>query len=419
MKKLHIPLLLSFLFISLLLNAQTQIINLHSVKNNREAFTSGGYTLDGARMITSRAKLTYPNNFGTHGTYPKSVVITDNYELYGSLSQVVSLNNNEIFFFGNFNKITYNNFQTQEINDLYNWSLNGGKMIIAAGFVDFTFNNNYEILDNRWGFKTTTKSPSYIIPNSDGNNTDIFNGPFGIVLEALQGGYIQGYFSTYPPNSKILGIDITGSPTLIMDCNTLDLITADVDVFTDLGGISNSGIGLINNYQDKFWANTIVFMDKLQPLPIVTQNNNEVSVQPVFLEYQWYFNDIAIPNANSSTLVMIDTGAYKVEVKFNGGCKKMSSIINYNSLATDKYFSYESNLILYPNPAKTTIKLINNSLTFDNFDVSIFDAAGSIVYKKSFEKKENQIDISNLSTGIYIVKIQNENVVVNKKLIIN
>ena len=413
------------MFLPFFTDAQT--INIHSVQANRELSFPFGYTLDGsARMLRSRLKLTNLNNFGPSGVYPKNVVITDSYQQLGSLSQVSSLSNNEIFFFGMFKRLepgpnasTFY-FQNQEINDLYSWSLNGGKMIITAGYTSSASIFNFSVLDATWGFTQVKKVTSYFLPTTDGNNTDIFNGPFGNIPEALQGGDDQGYFSVLPTNSKIFAIDVNGSPTMFMDCNTLDLIVADIDAYTDLGGISNSGLGVINNDQDRFWVNTIVFMDKLQPLPLVTQNNNEVSIAPIYVNYQWYFNNNPIANAINPTYEMNNTGAYKVEVTFNGGCKKMSNVINYVNLSANEVSFYESNIFLYPNPTKSSVTLMNNNALTGNLEISIYSATGHLIIdKKDYIEKENNINVSGLSKGVYLVKIQNENLVFNKKLIIN
>ena len=61
----------------------------------------------------------------------------------------------------------------------------------------------------------------------------------------------------------------------------------------------------------------------------------------------------------------------------------------------------------------------NNALT-GNLEISIYSATGHLLIdKKDYDEKENDINVSSLSKGVYIVKIQNENLVFNKKLIIN
>jgi len=112
-----------------------QNISIHSISTVRQTSGDNGYTLDGFRMTEgSRQKLLNPNNFGPRGIYPKLVSISDNYGTTGSLTQVYKLPLNSIFFFGSFNKLdsSTQQFTSDEIDSLHNWSLRGGKMIITS-----------------------------------------------------------------------------------------------------------------------------------------------------------------------------------------------------------------------------------------------------------------------------------------------
>lgn len=66
---------------------------------------------------------------------------------------------------------------------------------------------------------------------------------------------------------------------------------------------------------------------------------------------------------------------------------------------------FENNIIIYPNPVSDTLH-INNLMnsTFEINDVQIFDNLGRLVLKQSVN---NDIDITNLSKGIYFLKIKN------------
>ena len=75
--------------------------------------------------------------------------------------------------------------------------------------------------------------------------------------------------------------------------------------------------------------------------------------------------------------------------------------------------NYNSNQIsIFPNP--TTNTLFINGLP-KNSNIKIFDVLGKEVL--NFETTNNQINISNLQSGIYILKIENENKIVTKKFI--
>jgi len=72
---------------------------------------------------------------------------------------------------------------------------------------------------------------------------------------------------------------------------------------------------------------------------------------------------------------------------------------------------------MYPNPSDTYVTL---QLPFDTnkANVKIFDYLGKILIQKNLNNTNNNLDISNLSTGIYFVRIQSDTKVGTKKLVV-
>ena len=81
-------------------------------------------------------------------------------------------------------------------------------------------------------------------------------------------------------------------------------------------------------------------------------------------------------------------------------------------------FTLEKSIKLFPNPAKDNfqIHLENDFIQNDILTISIYDVKGNLVLKT--EKFKEIIDIKNLRSGTYFVKIQFSNVLVSKKLIV-
>ncbi len=80
-------------------------------------------------------------------------------------------------------------------------------------------------------------------------------------------------------------------------------------------------------------------------------------------------------------------------------------------------------ITLYPNPAMSTFNLNINTLNTADANLQIMDITGRIVYNEllTLHKGHNikQINVSNLSQGIYIVTLKNADINFNKKLILN
>lgn len=305
-----------------------QTLRLHSVSDLRQGGNDAGYTLDGLRMIGSRRKLLNTVNFGDNGTYQKTIDITDEYFLSGTLSDVLNRTDIDLFFFGAFDKLENSlvPFTPQELDDLWTWSQNGGKLIIAASALYRSFSYDPEILNSRWGFEIEPVGGTNIqlIPTAVGSQTAIFNGPFGQIPGHRQGGGAQGYFSKLPPNSIVLAVDQSNRPTLIFDCETLDLITADVDVYTDLSGVSNNFE--INTVADQFWANTIVFMDQeLAELPNIKRQEDSLRVGD-YLSYSWTLNGDSLENGDQASIRIFNPGTYQVTVTDKLGCSFQTEV---------------------------------------------------------------------------------------------
>ena len=389
------------------LKAYSQTVFIHSITASRQSSGDNGYTLNGARMTGgSRLKLLNTSNFGSTGTYPKNVSIFDGYGISGSLTGVASVSTNNLFFFGSFDKLdaSTQQFTNDEIDSLYNWSLRGGKLIIASGG---SFNTFYDanILNSKWGYTYQSQSPSNFIPTIIGNSTDIFNGPFGNVTAANQGAAAQGYFNSLTSSSKVLATDANGNPTLFMDCRTLDLIIADVDGYTDLGGITPGAT--ISDEQDRFWANTIVFMDRLQPIPIITNASNTLALNSTYNNYQWYLNSSALNGATNQNHFATENGNYHVEVTMNGGCKIKSNTIIIDSLI-------DPDALLMPNVFTPNNDGINDifipvkikGITINQ--ISIYSRWGQLIHKESSPiiLWDGKIKNVNSSDGVYYWTIE-------------
>ena len=66
----------------------------------------------------------------------------------------------------------------------------------------------------------------------------------------------------------------------------------------------------------------------------------------------------------------------------------------------------QSEILLYPNPTSNLLKIRS---TTSISKVQIYDLNGRIVKEVKSENTINEIDISQLSSGIYIVRLANQN----------
>lgn len=364
-----------------------QSIHIHSIANDRQIAEIGtgdnGYTFDGIRMAqTSRLKLLNPDNFGPAGTYPKRVTLIEKYAESGSLVQATNIPTDHLFFFGAFSPIdpNINDFTQDEIDSLYKWSLRGGKLIIASG--GYLYENgaaiwDFDILRNKWGYEFIRMVPSPLVPTPEGAKTSLFNGSFGAVAGVFQSGLLQGYFSNIPVYSKVLATNFDFQPTLYLDCHTLDLIVADVDVFTDIGGVTQGDS--IRSGQDIFWVNTIAFMDQLQGKPEIALYDSSLVLNYGYNSYTWYKDGVFV--GTDSILSDPQPGEYVVETTVNGGCNVTSDTFRINCLSFPEVSLGADTLLCRRNTL--TLKAISENSTFewqDKSTDSLYNVTESGVY---------------------------------------
>lgn len=91
-------------------------------------------------------------------------------------------------------------------------------------------------------------------------------------------------------------------------------------------------------------------------------------------------------------------------------------------LAPSQDLSLQSSSIekitVYPNPAKTSIKLKVHGQE-NALDVKIFDLKSQIVMKKKISHENNLINITSLKQGVYLIKAEGNNSLYQQKLIVH
>jgi hypothetical protein len=87
---------------------------------------------------------------------------------------------------------------------------------------------------------------------------------------------------------------------------------------------------------------------------------------------------------------------------------------NIQKPSTDSVVEYA--FMLYPNPANETVLIETNNFISGTM-MNICDLNGQILTKKSIQNEKTLLDISNLTPGVYFVKLFNDITVSIQKLI--
>lgn len=114
--------------------------------------------------------------------------------------------------------------------------------------------------------------------------------------------------------------------------------------------------------------------------------------------------------------VSLAAGNHTITKKDTSNLFYMSTVYNTGTLRiadSETLVQPEEKVLLYPNPVNSTLHLIDNAQKVET--IEIYNLLGALV--KTVQKNTESIDISNLSSGTYIAKIQTNTGLINQKII--
>jgi chitodextrinase len=117
-------------------------------------------------------------------------------------------------------------------------------------------------------------------------------------------------------------------------------------------------------------------------------------------------NDITAPNT-----VYSEQGEWTVFAQ-----NTVDDIGSHNDATASVIDYLLSDIKMYPNPTNGNNVYFNVS---NNISIKIYNVLGKIIVSEDITSTKNKIDISNLSKGVYLVKINSEDQFITKKLIKN
>ena len=136
--------------------------------------------------------------------------------------------------------------------------------------------------------------------------------------------------------------------------------------------------------------------------------------------------EIETPDPGNYTLIVSHKGTIVGDNPFEGGDQDFGLVIsgaNFQSSLGISSFDDANNLMIWPNPANDILNYSFISSTDANATINLYDSQGRVVYKRTKNSIINNvtenIDISNLSSGFYILSIRHGKSIIRKKIIKN
>lgn len=152
----------------------------------------------------------------------------------------------------------------------------------------------------------------------------------------------------------------------------------------------------------------------------VTQNGNTLTANALGAAYQWIdcANNTIISGQTNQSFTPTASGNYAVIITENG-CSDTSSCYNVIINGIDQISALQT-FSIYPNPSNGTFQLVFDALTLlDNANVEIYTLCGEKIYQAAIRNTSTQINLEHPSSGIYFVKIYDNQTTITRKVIIN
>jgi len=184
------------------------------------------------------------------------------------------------------------------------------------------------------------------------------------------------------------------------------------------GGIDNQTPMLVNDLDVRIFKDGIVF----EPWTMTpnTNSNNFTDAATKGDNFRDNVERIDISN--------LPQGIYTVTVTHKGslvnGSQDFSMVItgiSNNALGLQDLENPNNSFLIYPNPSKNgyfNISIQNEDIS-DNYKIEIFDLLGKLIERNVYHEKDIKYNVSNLNSGLFILKIQVNNKIYSQLIAID
>jgi hypothetical protein len=202
-------------------------------------------------------------------------------------------------------------------------------------------------------------------------------------------------------------------------------------IMTFTGNSANTGGSLESQYYYFFYdvhintgacvSDRVAVTAVPAPVPVISQQADSL-LSSISTGNQWYLNDSIIAGATNNHYKPTKSGKYKVIVTDSFACAQVSNVITYVVTAIANVQAEEIKLKVSPNPNKGIFNLSFEVTTKADLTIDILNSAGRKVYTSStpdfIGTYSKQITIDDVSSELYVIKIQHDKKVYVSKLLI-
>ena len=154
--------------------------------------------------------------------------------------------------------------------------------------------------------------------------------------------------------------------------------------------------------------------------PVISWSGVQFTTTATGVNYQWLLNGALISGATAATHKPLNTGDFKLRITDPNGCMNVSDSFKLVVTAISSVSTTPASNIatVYPNPATNRVVLEFGTLPTINLNFQLVSPSGKVLSSTIGRNKVNIIDVSEIQSGNYFIKVIGKNYDQVKKVLI-
>jgi PKD repeat protein len=152
---------------------------------------------------------------------------------------------------------------------------------------------------------------------------------------------------------------------------------------------------------------------------------NTTTEKGLTIDYAWKFGDAATANTKNATHTYTSNGSYTVTLIATHiyGVDSISKTINVIATSVSEEVSAFNNFVMYPNPTRENVTIDFNLIKSETVSISVMDLSGKEIMslpasRMNVGKQSMELSTSELSEGMYIVRVNGVESSISSRLVI-
>ncbi len=182
----------------------------------------------------------------------------------------------------------------------------------------------------------------------------------------------------------------------------------------------------LRTYNDLGWWDERVMYVQIEETPVAnfdfhTSGSGTVDFfaeEEVGYTYYWTFGDGQTSTAAQPSHTYALNGSYAVSLRITNACGEATSLQTV-LITTSVDDPNQPRFSLFPNPANDWVAIQLNEQDTNKFQITIYDVSGRKLSQEETQVlQQHRLDISHLSSGVYLVELQSADQIMAQRLVI-